>query len=389
MGALRDAESKLAAAVDTRSGETSGVQAASGRDAALQQVAVVRSWTGDERGALDAFNEAVGVDFEDAARREDGEAAARRLLDDYEPVNAIAAIAAAASDRQIVILNEAHHAARDRAFGLALARELRKSGFEYLAMETLAPDTAALMKRGYPVGSSGTYTREPFFGDFVRQAISMGYILVAYEQDKAAPPNADDMFASIEAREESQAQNLVDRVLREHPHARLLIYAGYQHVMKGEIDTGGRMVAWMAERLRRKTGIEPLCIDQANASQQSPYLVRGLENLAGDPLAPTEVALRDKTGGYWPRSRNVDMQVIHVSDVEFFGRSLWITWSGERHKRQVPPRLLPRHGSRLIQAFIAGESADAVPVDQVLATAGIPPPFLLLPDRDIRFAVQD
>lgn len=391
MGALRDAEAKLAGVVEPPPGTSSGVRVAGARSTALQQLAIARSQVGDEQGALDAFDQALGIDRTDPAQRAAGEEGARQVLADHVPEEAVAAIARAARGRQVVILNEAHHVARHRAFGLEVARELRKAGFEYLAMESLAPDTAALMKRGYAVAGSGTYTREPFFGDFVRQAIASGYTLVAYEQGSPAPPpDPSNMFATIEAREEAQAQNLVDRVLKEHPQARLLVYVGYQHAMKGEIDVGGRKLAWMAERLRRKTGIDPLCIDQANAGQQSPHLVSALERSADDPMASKAIVLRERsTDEYWPGSDNFDMQVIHSSGGILLGRPQWIGWSGERHRRVVPDKLLPRQGRRLIQAFIAGEPADAVPIDQVLAVAGQPPPMLMLPDRKVRFEFED
>ena len=52
----------------------------------------------------------------------------------------------------------------------------------------------------------------------------------------------------------------------------------------------------------------------------------------------------------------------------------------------TPPK---KNGRRLIQAFVAGESADAVPMDQVLVTAGETPPVLMLAQGKYRFAVQD
>jgi hypothetical protein len=43
-----------------------------------------------------------------------------------------------------------------------------------------------------------------------------------------------------------------------------------------------------------------------------------------------------------------------------------------------------------VQAFIAGESDDAIPVDQVLVRAGEDVPSLLVPgDRPLRLVMQD
>jgi hypothetical protein len=391
MGALRDAEALVAASNNASADESAALQGVGRRSAALQQLAVSLSWVGDEAGAARAFDKGINLEPLDLAQRHAGEQDARAALEAYAPEAAVEAIAREARNRQIVILNEAHHVARHRAFALRVAIALRKLGFQYLAMETLAPDTTATMRRGYPVGGTGNYTREPFFGDYVRRALAQGYTLVAYEQDSPNQSVAPDMFASIEAREDAQARNLVQRIFREHPDARVLIHVGQQHVMKGEWQVGDRRITWMAERLRRLTGIDPLCIDQANAGQQPRQVIRGLEDLAGDPTEPAEIVLRDRQSAtrYWPGSESVDMQVIHVGNADVLGRPLWIGWTGERHRRAVPTKLLPREGRRLIQAFIAGESADAVPVDQVLAYAGKPAPMLMLPEARIRFAIQE
>jgi hypothetical protein len=50
---------------------------------------------------------------------------------------------------------------------------------------------------------------------------------------------------------------------------------------------------------------------------------------------------------------------------------------------------VPKSGRRLVQAFVANESADAVPMDQVIVEAGKPVPKLMLPKGKYRFAIQD
>jgi len=56
-------------------------------------------------------------------------------IEDAIAEDAIAAIVREAKNRQVVILNEAHHVPLHRAFAMKLARELRKIGYEYLACE--------------------------------------------------------------------------------------------------------------------------------------------------------------------------------------------------------------------------------------------------------------
>jgi hypothetical protein len=84
----------------------------------------------------------------------------------------------------------------------------------------------------------------------------------------------------------------------------------------------------------------------------------------------------------------IDLQVLHPPTRLRDGRPDWLAATGRR-PRAIPPALIPKHGRRLVQAFLAGEPDDAVPVDQVLVEADKPVPKLMLPERRIRYAVQE
>ena len=68
-----------------------------------------------------------------------------------------------------------------RAFSNRLLAPLREIGFTHLAVETVAEDPTKLSARGYPTLDTGTYTRDPTFGDLIRRALDLGYIVVRYE----------------------------------------------------------------------------------------------------------------------------------------------------------------------------------------------------------------
>jgi len=128
------------------------------------QLGIMRSFVGDGVGALEIFEEMNG-----AAPPAVLDAAEAATLAACEPRDALAEIVAAAKDRQVVILNEAHHVPLHRAFSLEVARALRKEGFEYFAAETFTRDIEALRKRGTPTRSTGFYSAEPAFGELIRE----------------------------------------------------------------------------------------------------------------------------------------------------------------------------------------------------------------------------
>lgn len=308
--------------------------------------------------------------------------------------DALTTIATLARDRRIVILNEAHDDPEHRSFALAVAKTLRPLGFSILAAETFnndtdpsATDMAALTARGYPVRNTGVYTADPVFGDFVRQALALGYRPVAYEQTYAQwqGPRSD----AIDAREEAQAANLAAAIARL-PQARILVYVGYHHAAKTALTVDGRTHRWMAARLWQKTGSEPLSIDQtvlgSTSGTRSGRTLRDLARRRG--LSRPTVLFghgRPLRFGDWHDAE--DLQVIHPAVRIVHGRPAWLAALG-RHPVRPSAGLVPASGRALVQAFLPGERADAVPVDQVVVERGRPRWFML-PGGPVRFVVKE
>ena len=307
--------------------------------------------------------------------------------------DAVPEIVARARRTSIVILNEEHQSPRDRAFALQVARALRPLGYAVLAAEGFHSSADAaemersaklLRDRGYVRLNTGVYTKDPVFADFIRQSLALGYRPVVYEfiRPEAAPAAADG-FAD---REQGEADNLIRQVFSRTPKAKVLIYVGYSHVAEEPIDG----MTWMAARLKKMTGVDPLTIDQTtlspsavSASDRALYAaLRG--RLGSRSVVP---ASGDKPVTFGSLGPAVDLQVAHPPTHLVRGRPDWLFRMG-RTSVEIPAKLRPRTGRVLIQAFLANEAADAIPVDQVVVTAGQKAPPLLVPRRPLRFAVQ-
>jgi hypothetical protein len=210
---------------------------------------------------------------------------------DWSAVDAVNAIATLARDRRIVMVSEAHHDAHSRELTLALLPRLRAMGFSYFAAEALDERDTALMKRGYPINSSGSeYLHEPLYGDIVREAIRLGYRIVPYDAD-----------GTPQERENRQAQNLYERIFARDPNAKLFVHAGYAHIDKQR----GRLgpVRPMAMQLGKLSGIVPLSIDQTDIREEKPRgeelayrdFVSALKNYESD-LQPMQSPLGEGPG---------------------------------------------------------------------------------------------
>lgn len=313
------------------------------------------------------------------------------------PRDAMAEIVARAAKTRVVILNEDHGRPRDRAFALDVARALRPLGYSLLAAETFwntddqAP-MARLAKDGFPVHTSGHYTQEPVFGDFVRQSLALGYRPVAYEQTaKEGEGGGSSRSESIARREEAQSSHLA-QILAANPKAKMFVYVGHSHVTEQPLEaSGGRKTSWMATLLKAKTGIDPLTIDQTTLGQNE----SGYNGLARRALAAKNPARsivmfegdRPVTTGHYAGA--VDLQVYHPATRMVKGRPDWLA-AMNRRAMAIPAGFVPQKGERLVQAFIASESDDAIPVDQVLLHAGDDVPVLLVPgNKPLRLVMQD
>jgi len=314
------------------------------------------------------------------------------------PRDAIGTIVERAKRTRVVFLNEDHASPRDRAFGLEVARALRPLGYDVLAVETLsnqpddarsAADMAKLVRDGYPRRFTGTYTRDPVFADFLRQSLALGYRPVAYETtDHERDP---DWKVAIARREQAQADYLIRRAVKAYPRSKILVYVGFSHATErpDARDRDGEPLRWLATRFKAMTGIDPLTIEQTTLNEDGSGDARAHAMIAGR-IGPRPAVFFDGdrplvVGQY---RGLMDVQVAHPPARLVNGRVDWLAAMG-RTPTPVPAQYLPTSGTRLVQAFVAAEAGDAVPVDQVLVTAGQAPPMLMLPKVPVRYAVQD
>ncbi|EZP55148.1 hypothetical protein [Sphingomonas sp. RIT328] len=312
--------------------------------------------------------------------------------------DAMAEIVRRARATSIVILNEAHSSPRDRAFAWRVAQALRPLGYTVLAAETFSNEparagkptaVAQLARDGFARIGTGFYTRDPVYAAFLRNALAIGYQPAGYEQTSLQRPKGQpSRAAGIAAREQAEADNLA-ALHRRMPAAKLFVYVGHSHVAEAPLDEGdGKRIEWMAARLKRMTGIDPLTIDQTTLTEES-VATRASYEAAAARVQDRDGILfrRDAPLVLGPYAGAVDLQVIHPRRSYRFGRPVWLSDLGGQ-PLAVPATLLPAAGYRLIQVFAASAPADAVPLDQIVVRAGSPPARLFAPPGPVRFAVQ-
>lgn len=196
---------------------------------------------------------------------------ARQFLK-FKAVSAKDLILEKAKTEQIILINEAHQQPYHRVFTTSLLHDLYKAGFKYFSAETISNydiSLKELLKNEYPTINSGYYTREPLYGNLIREAINEGFEVFGYETTRTGSSDS----SGINLREIDQAKN-IKKILDKDPKAKILIHCGWDHIVETPYRSWGKA---MAGRLYEYNGINPFTIDQikltehSSAEYQNPY----------------------------------------------------------------------------------------------------------------------
>lgn len=272
----------------------------------------------------------------------------------YEKVNAVEYIVNQAKKTEIVIINEAHHNSFHRVFTRSLLQKLFDQGYQNLGLEALGNGEyldAELNTRKYPIQETGFYTKDPQFGNLIRDALEIGYNLFPYE-------NIGE--GNGKPREIGQARN-IQKVMESKPGEKFLIHCGFDHALEGNHR------AWekaMAARLAEYTGQNPLTINQTEYSEKgnSDYTNPLLKAL--DVQEPSVILDKEGVAYQYKRGESyTDIAVFHPVTQYVEGRPDWL-FKNDNEKVDISLEGVEIEFPVMVLAFKAREDISiAVPVD--------------------------
>lgn len=314
-----------------------------------QYVSWYQSFLGDYPLAVKSFSITQSVQPDDNALP--------LTTGNYTARPAVEAIPELAQHYHIVLFNEAHNVALTRSLTVQLLSQLRKEGFNYFAAETLVQSDTALASRGYPTDDSGFYTEEPVYAEMVRTALKLGFKVIAYEATSGA--------SSGDAREAEQARNIYEQVFAHDPKARLIVNAGYEHIVKSGPYLGGKS---MAEYLLDLTKAPMLSVEQTmlyprpSGDNDHPYYTAVMKKLHPDE----PVVFINAKGEPWSLRPGYDVSVFFPPVKLEHGRPVWLSLGGLRRPYPVTADSCRAHYPCLVEARYDNEGADAIPADRML-----------------------
>ena len=339
-------------------------KAAAGDRAAGGMLSQFASFVGDEQSAIGSVERPPAASIP------------RPDLTSAESRDALEAIVEGARDTRVVILNEAHNISGHRAFAAQVARALRPLGYDWFAAETFTPPqgehapSIGGYREGMPfISGFGYYTHDPVYAETVREAARLGYRFADYEQTQAqSAPDDATPEVQIATREQAQADNLIAKVLASNPDARVFVHVGYSHAME-KPGLGG---TWFAARLKEKTGIDPLTIEQSgnwpamDPANDAPHVAAVLERFA--PERPIVVSSGGVTIANRTYAGQMDLSVFHPRKAPVSGRPGWL--AADPARRAFTVDVPAFEGIALLQAIRASEGPAGVPADHFLLTPG-------------------
>lgn len=195
---------------------------------------------------------------------------------------------------------------------------------------------------------------EPQYGNLVRQALKMGFTLIAYEH------YASEIKTPVErilARERGQAKNIA-QILEKDPNAKILVHCGYGHLNENLKNNNGLMVAM----LKKDFNIDPLTIDQEDLLEEKNHPYYNLTN-----VKEPSVYVSDK--GFFndfTENHKVDMVVFFPRTKYVNGRPDWLVYDKTRKYYFVRLEQNKSVYPIMISAFYKEEDISAaVPADIV------------------------
>jgi len=280
----------------------------------------------------------------------------------YKPVNALNEINKISENHQIIIINEAHYSAQNRVFTTQLLKKLYSKGYKTIFLEGLHPDrNKNLNKRKHALLTSGYYFNEPQYGNLVRVAIKKGYTVLPYEHDQ--DENEKDPLKLWYSREEGQADNIL-AFLKENPKEKIIIHCGYGHISEKIFE--GEIVGNMAAIIKKKSGINPLTINQEDWLETFSEKTANPYRVIIDKNPPKEISVfkNSKEQYFSQKPINQDINVYFPSTKYIFGRPDWLFKSTDKRLVTLPYSKINLEYPYLVFAYYENEDeAIAIPSD--------------------------
>lgn len=276
---------------------------------------------------------------------------AETLAPEFVPLAALDVIAEEARSHNIIIWGEEHHLPQTRSLYSSLLSCLWQSGFRYLAAEAFTPEVESpgFIAPGY---HSGYYLMDPVYANAVRDAVKLGYKLVAYDNNE-------------KERDKKQAEHIQSKIFDRDPDAKVLILAGRGHISETVTNDGWEPMGYWLKKL---TGYDPFTVYAPTMTER---LTRGEEHplyryVTGRYKIKEPVILKNNNSNRYLGESSFDAYVFFPRVKILKGRPDWLFDLPGVKALKFKIRLNQSTQTLLLQVFSENEPDNSIPVDQLI-----------------------
>ena len=285
-----------------------------------------------------------------------------KSMDSYDTLNIYSYLNKLPDSVRYVFFNEAHILPQTRVTVLNSLDILYKKGFRYLFHEALNYSDTSLNTRKYPIYGSDVYP-EPTIGNLLREAFSLGYNVLPYEDSTKYVIQNNGKIHSNSDRETEQADNIL-RFISEHKDAKIVVLAGYSHI--NENKKQGKM----ASVFKLKSGLNPLTIEQTDMEEYADgsYTNNLFKLFRIKYKNKLPVMLVNKEGNpYSLSAKSYDITLFPAKTDYRNERPDWLINIMGNKEYPIDMKLWEVNDTCLIQAIKTNEDIDkSIPSDQIL-----------------------
>jgi hypothetical protein len=143
------------------------------------------------------------------------------------------------NDFEIILFNERHHNTEQRIFLNQILSKLKKSGFEYLAIEALDNTENKDFLLNFNK-NSGFYTKESNYSNLIKEAFNNGFKVLSYEDNINCETS--------KCRDSIQARNIYNKSIKNNLNSKIIVLAGGNHIFKAK----GKMAFYLSKLTDKK-----------------------------------------------------------------------------------------------------------------------------------------
>ena len=258
------------------------------------------------------------------------------------------------ASQKVVMINENHAFPEHRVFTTSLLPTLYEQGFRYLALEDLLDRDFTINDRAIAHTSDGFYMNEIMFAELVRKARSLGFTLVAYDNNDEFDYKRDSLGA-VELK----------KVFDKNPDAKMLIHCGFGHIQES-----GKVLGTFIKSMLE---IDPLTISQTSAVP-----------LTGNESSEPKIISGDLTTDLF--NIKADIQIIHPV-YNYDSRPEYLFANGR--KRVHYTINLNFSEPILLETYLNKASEKVVPLDRITLSPGQESVDLSVPEGEIEILFKN